>query len=386
MYLDQNIRDYPELFPKGIEKGYKLHGYVKSSKKMPEVSCRRICLRECDEERKQQVFQIQACNVLTYKTGYVEEVEKPLFLHAKFGVPMWGLSYVFGKDDMYWYRVSQQLGQHDLVGTTIKDATKLPKHLLADEKHTRFNGEKVYVATTVAEECVLGASVSLSASEAGLKEAYGVFQQEAMNLDPEYEPETVNTDGWAATQAAWLSLFPTITIILCFLHAFLKIRDRAKRLKDIFPDLADKVWDAYQQDNYTDFINKVSVLKLWAHHYQAQLTQAAFDAITKLCHNAHHFALAYQHPQCRRTSNMIDRHLDALDRFLFSHRYFHGHLHAAELAMRAWSLAHNFLPYCPRSKISQDFISPAHRINGFVYRDNWLENLLVSASLGGNRG
>lgn len=174
-YLDQSIRDYPELYPKGIEGGYKLYGFVEDSKKMPEVRIRRICLHERDEQGKEQVFQVLPCDVLPYMTGYVGEVEKPLFLHEKYGVPVWALSYVFGKDDMYWYRVSLQLGRNDIVGTTIKDPTKLPGHLLGDEKHARFNGDKLYIATTVAEECVLGASVSLSASEAGLTEAYGVF-------------------------------------------------------------------------------------------------------------------------------------------------------------------------------------------------------------------
>jgi hypothetical protein len=119
-------------------------------------------------------------------TGEVSEVEKPLFLHLKFGVPFWALSYVFGKDDSYWYRISQQLGRPSLVGSSVNRADKLPEHLLADEmtegnpcgKHTRILGNKAYLACTVAQECVLGASVSLAASEAGLTEAYRDFREE----------------------------------------------------------------------------------------------------------------------------------------------------------------------------------------------------------------
>ena len=44
-----------------------------------------------------------------------------------------------------------------------------------------------------------------------------------------YAPATVNTDGWKATQAAWRTLFPTVVVILCFLHGFLKIRDRCRK-------------------------------------------------------------------------------------------------------------------------------------------------------------
>ena len=41
---------------------------------------------------------------------------------------------------------------YSLVGTTVKKADTLPKDLLADEKHTRFNGHKAYIATTVGQD------------------------------------------------------------------------------------------------------------------------------------------------------------------------------------------------------------------------------------------
>ncbi len=384
-YLDDCIRKHPELFPAAIERGYKLYGFCEESVKMPDVRIRRICLHERDEHGKVQVFQVVPSFVLPYLAGTAGEAEKPLFLHYKFGVPFWALSYVFDKDDSYWYRVSQQLGRPSLVGTTVKHADKLPEHLLADEKHTRILRNKAYVACTVAEECVLGTSISLSASEKELTDAYRNFKEEACELDPDYQPKTVNTDGWFATQAAWQALFPNIIVILCFLHAFLKIRERAKRLTTVFPEVAQKAWNAYHQSSHDAFIDKVTVLQLWAEQHHKQLGQTALDAIHKLCRNAHRFSLAYDHPGCRRTSNMLDRHLDALDRYLYSLRYFHGHLASAHTSVRGWALAHNFMPYCPRAGLSKRFISPAHRLNDFVYRENWLENLFVSASLGGRR-
>lgn len=385
-HLDNCIRDYPELFPRAIKQGYRLYGFCEPSVKMPEVRIRRLCLQQRDEQGRVQVFQLVPSFVLPYLSGRVEEVEKPLFLHYKFGVPFWALSYVFGRDDSYWYRLSQQLGRSSLVGSSVKHSDRLPQHLLADEKHTWLLGDKAYVACTVAEDCVLGASMTLSASEEALTEAYADFKQESCELDPDYQPATVNTDAWSATQAAWHSLFPSIVIILCFLHAFLKIRDRAKRLSAIFPELTQKVWDAYHQDTALAFIDKLTVLRLWAEQHRQQLSQSALDAIHKLCHNAYRFSPAYDHPACRRTSNMLDRHLDALDRYLSSIRYFHGHLASAQLTVRAWALAHNFMPFCPRAQPAKLLmLSPAHRLNGFVYRHNWLENLFVSASLGGRR-
>ena len=104
--------------------------------------------------------------------------------------------------------MEQSLGKNSIVGTTIKDPELIPEHLAADEKHSRLKGEKVYVATTVGEQCILGASVSEEASENALKKAYGQFRQEALDLNSEYSPISVNTDGWKATINAWTSLFP----------------------------------------------------------------------------------------------------------------------------------------------------------------------------------
>jgi hypothetical protein len=43
--------------------------------------------------------------------------------------------------------------------------------------------------------------------------------------------------------------------------------------------MAQKVWDAYHQDSANAFLNKVTVLQLWAEHHHRQLTQAALDAV-----------------------------------------------------------------------------------------------------------
>jgi hypothetical protein len=64
----------------------------------------------------------------------------------------------------------------------------------------RPNGEEVVVATTVGDDCVLGISVALSTDAEGLTEAYQHFKDEVQQVDPDYAPETVNTDGWAATK------------------------------------------------------------------------------------------------------------------------------------------------------------------------------------------
>lgn len=377
--LDEFIAKYPELFPRGIEQGYQLYGLERQSVKMPEVRVRRICLNEPDREGRAQIFRVVPSFVMPYRVGYTDEIEKALFLR-RFGIPYWALTYVFGRNDLYWERMVAQLGRNDIVGTTVKDPSRLPEHLLADEKHTRLNGEKAYIATTVAQGCVLGASLALAADEEQLTKAYGQFKQEAQRLKPDYQPKTVNTDGWSPTQLAWHALFPAITVILCFLHAFLSIRTRGKHLGDIFQAIQQRVWDIYHASQPTSFLKQVADFQSWA---QTHVTGPTLDAILKLCSKADLFVLAFAHPNAYRTSNMLDRQLDRLDRCLYAAHYFHGHLMSAEHQIRAWALLHDFQPFCPRAKIREHYLSPFHKLNGFVYHHNWLHNLLVASSLGG---
>lgn len=378
-WLDDLITKHRELFPVGIEQGYQLYGWERASVKMPEVDIRRICLRQLDEAERIEVYRVVPSFVMPYRVGLTDEVEKALFLR-RFGVPFWALARVFGQDAMYWQRVVMSIGRNQIVGTTVKDRERLPEHVLADEKHTHFNGHKAYIATTVANGCVLGASLALAADEDHLTEAYRQFKHEAQQVKPDYQPQTVNTDGWSPTQLAWQALFPTVTVILCFLHAFLSIRDRAKHLKETFRDIQQRVWDLYHADHPQDFLQQAADLKRWA---QQHLTGPTLQAVLKLCSKAHLFVLAFDHPLAYRTSNMLDRQLDAFDRCLYAARYFHGHLMSAEYQIRAWALFHNFQPYCPRAKVRETYLSPFHRLNGFVYHDNWLHNLLVASSLGG---
>jgi hypothetical protein len=190
-WLDEKIAEYPTLFPDEIEEGYVLHETLPTSEKLPNVRFRRIKLKAADKAGGQQVLTIGSSGVMPYMTGYTDEVEKALFLR-RFGVPYWGLTYVFGRNDDYWYNMTCRLGRYEIVGTVVKDPDRLPIDLLADEKHVRFNGEKGYIATTVGADCVLGASLALAADEEVLTEAYGYFKDKAQRVNPNYQPKTVN--------------------------------------------------------------------------------------------------------------------------------------------------------------------------------------------------
>jgi hypothetical protein len=283
---------------------------------------------------------------------------------------------------MYWYRMETALGRNSIVGTTVR-RTALPEHLLADEHHQTRNAEKNYIATTVGKGVVLGAAVAETPGTDDLTTAYSVFLDEARNVQPDYAPRSVNTDGWKGTKAAWRSLFQGILIIQCFLHGWLKIRDRAKHLKDRFAEISERVWDAYHAPDRRTFSQRIRALKNWA---TKCLSGIVLEKVVDLCEKRDRWLVAYQQPGCHRTSNMLDRLMRSMNRYFDNGQHLHGSLISSKRHCRSWALLHNFAPWCPAAtRKNAGWRSPAERLNNHRYHENWLHNLLVSASLGGYR-
>jgi len=373
--LEQLLADHPELFPARMDEGFSFCGRYRSKKQT--IQWRRIEVTATGE-----VYQMRPSFLMPYMMAKTEEIEKALY-RRQWGVPFDALAYVFGRDAMFWYRATLQLGRPSLVGTTVKDPEKLPQDLVADEKHTGRQGEKVYLATTVAPGCFLGASVAQSAGTEDLQTAYGEFAAEARQLQPDDQPNTVCTDGWEATQAAWRNLFPQITVILCFLHAVLKLKDRCRRCQSWFETWLEKAWHVYAAPTKAAFSQRVRRLRQWA---QKQASDQVRQAVLALCLKGPAFATAYDFPQAYRTSNAVDRLMDQQDRLLYAMRYLHGATANAIRLVRAHACLWNFHPYGPRTRRGDPGrSSPFGELNGFQYHDNWLHNFLIAASLGGRR-
>jgi len=118
VYLDQQIEQHPELFPKGIEESYCFHGFVESERL--ELTTRRIRLK-----RNRDAYQLRPDTVMPYMVGTTEEVEKGVYLR-RYGVPYEGIAHVLGHSAMFWYRANQALGRPSIVGSTVKDPETIP--------------------------------------------------------------------------------------------------------------------------------------------------------------------------------------------------------------------------------------------------------------------
>lgn len=180
-------------------------------------------------------------------------------------------------------------------------------------------------------------------------------------------------------------MFPKVTSILCFLHAFLKIRARAtKALRPAFEQVQERVWEAYQAPTKGVFAQRLRRLREWAHR---GLPDSAMKTHTlDLCANRAQFNRSYDYPTAHRTSNMGDRVMKCLDRACFNGQYFHGTQASAAQCVRAWALLWNCCPSSPATvRKYHGQACPAERLTGTRYADNWLENLLVAASMNGGQ-
>jgi hypothetical protein len=362
------------LFPKDFPHGYTLKDSRRSLRQ-------RLGIRRIRLKATKQVFSVRPSFVMPYMTASTDEVDHPLFLRA-FGVPFWALARVFGHHPTYWYRLELALGRNSIVGTTLRKAP-LPEHVLADEHHQPRDGEKNYIATTVAEGCCLGAALARTAGVEDLQAAYGAFKREAQDVRTDYQPKTVNTDGWASTRQAWANLFSLVVILRRFLHGWLAIRSRGK-LSEGFQTLSEKVWDAYHAPDRRSFSQRLR--RLWEWAQRQAVASWVLEQVKKLCSRASEYGQAYRHPGGRRTSNMLDRVMRSMNRYYDDGQHLHGSPEAGERHCRAWALLYNFRPWNPATARANDgWRSPAERVNKHRYHDNWLQNLLVSASLAGFR-
>jgi hypothetical protein len=370
-FLSQQISAHAELFPKAIADGYTFHSSYDSRKQ--KLKMRRIKLNLTGA-----VFTLRPSFLMPYAVARTDEVEKALYLR-QWGVPFEALAYVLGRDAMFWYRAATSFSRFNLVGTTVKSEQKMPVDLVADEKITWVAGQEVSIPTTVGGGCFLGISAVEKDDSERLKEGYGEFREEVKEVFPDYEVRSVCTDGWAATRQAWVWLFPEITLVLCFLHSVLKIAARCTGW--LRNEVLERVWEVYQAETKRSFSQRLRRVREWA---EAKLSGGVKEMVSKLCRKREDFAVAYDCPTAHGTSNGVDRLIDHLDRWLYAGRYGHFTVGSTRRAVRAMALQWNFHPYGARLRGNDPTrVSPFHDLNGFVYHQNWLHNLLIASSMGG---
>ena len=88
-----------------------------------------------------------------------------------------------------------------------------------------------------------------------------------------------------------LQQFVCITVIECFLHAFLKIQNVAtNKTRAVFHVIADKVWRVYEAQTLASFSQRMRRLKEWGE----KLSDSALQKnLLKLCAKKERFTSYY---------------------------------------------------------------------------------------------
>lgn len=143
-----------------------------------------------------------------------------------------------------------------------------------------------------------------------------------------------------------------------------------KRCQSLYAKIEQQVWDIYHATDRQDFFRQMADFQIWA---TRELTGPVLEAAHKLCAKADSFALAFDHPSAYRTSNMIDRHIIPLDRWLFASRHFHGNwssLNSRYAPGCSFTTSHPTVPEPGlRNKLSHrliDSMASAIMITGFI--------------------
>ena len=144
------------------------------------------------------------------------------------------------------------------------------------------------------------------------------------------------------------------------------------------------MWRAYRAAGRRSFAQRMRRLWEWA---RAKVSGAwLLEQVQKMCGRSKEYAEAYAHPGGHRTSNMLDRVMRGMNRYFDRGQHLHGGRGACARHVRAWALLYNYRPWHPAvAKATGGWRCPAERLNRHRYHADWLQNLLVAASLGGYR-
>jgi len=123
---------------------------------------------------------------------------------------------------MALWRLVQWVGQLSPAQLNLVLGVEPPDYILADEKHTRENGERTYVPMIYEAPVALIWWIDYldSVSEEALRASFERFKAIDERLT---RVLGATVDGWDPTQNALLSAFEGITLAECHLHAMIKL-------------------------------------------------------------------------------------------------------------------------------------------------------------------
>lgn len=325
------------------------------------------------------VFTVLPNFVLRYQSMPVETARQALFCIYG-GLSLEWAAINFKTTAMALYRLICRFGSAPMVRVLHHCDLPLPEYLIADEKHCKRIGDKVYLPTITSGRVIWLQTIYQDKSAATFGQAYGEFAQPAYALQPNYTPKGLTCDGFDSTRQGLHENFPNTPIANCRYHA---ANSLGRKLKAV-----DKKLKAQLISDFWKLFNSSAKPKLMPVFNLAQKLRRFYEKVSKLAGNdigttikewierkkQGWFELIRQ-PQMPSTTTLLDQVHNVLDRKLTMMKGFHQNSEHQKVFLNGLALLYNFVPYQRRAKNAGK--SAVQVQGGTMPRDDWFLSLQI---------
>src|SRR6266700_4169434 len=168
------------------------------------------------------VFTVRPHLVLRYRQMR-PEVARDALLATHGGLSLELCAVLYHISPMALSRLVCAFGHHSLVTVLTRCGLPLPVYFLADEKHSTYLTEKVYLPTIVRGRVLWHLGYTEDASATAFTASYEAFQRAALHQKPTYRVRGILTDGFDSTVKSMRTLFPGARLGNCLRHALNKL-------------------------------------------------------------------------------------------------------------------------------------------------------------------
>src|SRR5215467_5341351 len=168
------------------------------------------------------VFTVLPHFVLRYRQMRPDVARDALLAtHGGLSLELWAVLYPISP--MALSRLICALGQQSLVTVLTRCGLPLPVYFLADEKHSHWLTNKVYVPTIGCGRVLWHLGYTTEASATAFTQSSQEFQHTALQQAPTYRVRGIRTDGFDSTTKSMRTLFPGARLGDCLRHALNKL-------------------------------------------------------------------------------------------------------------------------------------------------------------------
>ena len=246
---------------------------------------------------------------------------------------------------MVLWRLVQWVGKLSPAQLNLALGVEAPEYILADEKHTRQNGERTYVPMIYEFQVALIWWIDYldSVSEEALAASFERFKA----LDDRLSHILgVTVDGWEPTQKALLSAFEEVTLAECHLHATIKLGTHLATYKRQRKAAGQSVSEAEEQQIRAAFLRVLEAPTPEAYQEALEDLPEAFaaESLASRKHSLQAKQALFQawttDDKLARTSTALDQCMKFLNRKQDNMQTFHTDK-SASCTLNAWALTRN---------------------------------------------